>query len=68
MRVLVDADINSKKAFGFTFKIIENRFGKAKLADRFEQRCGVLQRWDKACRPGLATAIEAAVYALTSFL
>jgi hypothetical protein len=55
MRVLVDADINSKKAFGFTFKIIENRLegglptGSSNVAVCFA--------WDKAST-GLATAIE----------
>lgn len=55
MRVLVDADLNMKKAFGFTFKIIENRVegglptGSTSVTESFA--------WDKAAM-GLATAIE----------
>ncbi len=55
MRVLVDADLKDKKAFGFTFKIIENRVegglptGSTNVTETFA--------WDKAAM-GLATAIE----------
>ncbi len=55
MRVLVDADLNAKKAFGFTFKIIENRLegglptGSTTVTQSFA--------WDKASS-GLATALE----------
>ena len=55
MRVLVDADINNKKAFGFTFKIIENRLeGGLPTAST---TCVYSYAWDKAST-GLATAIE----------
>lgn len=55
MRALVDADINNKKAFGFTFKVLENRLegglptGSATVTECFA--------YDKAST-GLATAIE----------
>jgi len=55
MRVLVDADLKDKKAFGFTFKIIENRVegglptGSTSVTESFA--------WDKMAM-GLATAIE----------
>ena len=55
MRALVDADLNSKRAFGFTFKVIENRVegglptGSSNVTESFA--------YDKASM-GLATAIE----------
>jgi capsid protein len=55
MKVLVDADLKDKKAFGFTFKIIENRVegglptGSTSVTESFA--------WDKRST-GLATAIE----------
>ena len=55
MRALVDADLNNKKAFGFTFKVLENRLegglptGSATVTECFA--------YDKAST-GLATAIE----------
>ena len=55
MRLLVDADMNSKKAFGFTFKVLENRVegglpaGSSNVTESFA--------YDKAA-VGLATAIE----------
>lgn len=55
MRVLTDADIDNKKAFGFTFKVIENRVegglpaGSTNVTECFA--------YDKAAM-GLATAIE----------
>jgi hypothetical protein len=55
MRVLVDADMNNKKAFGFTFKVLENRVegglpaGSANVTECFA--------YDRAA-VGLATAIE----------
>ena len=55
MRVLVDADINNKMAFGFRFKIIENRLeGGLPTAST---TCTYSYAWDKASA-GLATAIE----------
>jgi hypothetical protein len=55
MRVLVDADINNKMAFGFRFKIIENRLeGGLPTAST---TCTYSYAWDKAST-GLATAIE----------
>jgi hypothetical protein len=55
MRALVDADMNNKKAFGFTFKVIENRVegglptGSTNVTECFA--------YDKRA-VGLATAIE----------
>jgi hypothetical protein len=55
MRVLVDADLNNKKAFGFTFKVIENRVeGGLPLQSTNNRLCFA---YDKAA-VGLATAIE----------
>jgi hypothetical protein len=55
MRVLVDADVNNKKAFGFTFKVIENRLeGGLPTGSTSVTQCFA---WDKAST-GLATAIE----------
>ena len=55
MRVLVDANLDNKKAFGFTFKIIENRLeGGLPTAST---TCVYSYAWDKAST-GLATAIE----------
>lgn len=57
MRVLVDADLNSKKAFGFTFKVIEDRVegGLPSISTSIRQ-CFA---YDKMA-VGLATAIEPA--------
>lgn len=55
MKALVDADLNNKKAFGFTFRVIENRAegglptGSTNVTESFA--------YDKAA-VGLATAIE----------
>lgn len=55
MRLLVDADLNAKKAFGFTFKVLENRVegglptGSANVTESFA--------YDRAA-VGLANAIE----------
>jgi hypothetical protein len=55
MRLLTDADMNNKKAFGFTFKVIENRVegglpaGSTNVTECFA--------YDRAA-VGLATAIE----------
>lgn len=55
MRLLVDADMNNKKAFGFTFKVLENRVegglptGSTNVTECFA--------YDRAA-VGLATAIE----------
>lgn len=55
MRVLTDAQLDQKKAFGFTFKIIENRVegGLPSISTNIQQ-CFA---YDKAA-VGLATAIE----------
>jgi len=55
MRALVDADLNNKKAFGFTFKVIENRVeGGLPTGSTSIRLCFA---YDKAA-VGLATAIE----------
>ena len=55
MRVLVDANLDNKQAFGFKFKIIENRLeGGLPTAST---TCVYSYAWDKAST-GLATAIE----------
>ncbi len=55
MRALVDADLNNKKAFGFTFKVIENRVeGGLPTGSANIRLCFA---YDKAA-VGLATAIE----------
>ena len=55
MRVLVDADINDKKAFGFSFKIIENRLEGGLPTG--SPSVSVCFAWDKMST-GLAVALE----------
>jgi hypothetical protein len=55
MRALVDADLMNKKAFGFTFKVLENRLeGGLPTGSTTVTECFA---YDKAAA-GLATAIE----------